>query len=111
MNISLIALSIFTVAAVTAFTRGAPYLLFGRRETLPRWVTYLGTYLPCAIMVILVVYCLRGAFPLALSSQSAAQIIAALVVVAVQLLKKNTILSIFLGTACYMILIRTLFIA
>ena len=60
------------VALVTAFTRGAPYLLFGsKQKTPPAMVRYLGTVLPGAIMVILVAYCLRNiqfsAYPYGLS--------------------------------------------
>jgi branched-subunit amino acid transport protein AzlD len=71
-------------------------------------VSYLGGALPPAIMVILVLYCLRGirfaSFPHGLP-----ELLSAVIVVAVQFWKKNTILSVALGTACYMCLIRTVF--
>ena len=100
--------AIAVVALMTWLTRAAPYLLFGGKKELPEVVSYLGTVLPASIMVILVGYCLRNidltAFPFGL-----AELLSAALVVLVQWVKKNTILSILLGTACYMILIRTVF--
>lgn len=99
---------IIIVASVTSFVRAIPYLLFGRKKELPTTVQYLGTVLPASIMIILVVYCVRNiklsSFPFGL-----AELISIAVVIAAQAAKKNTFLSIFLGTACYMILIRTVF--
>ena len=100
-----IALSILVIAACTWFTRAVPYLLFGGKRGVPAVVRYLAVALPQAIMVVLVVYCLRGA-----SFQNAAgwlpQLIAVALVAALQIWKKNAMLSIFAGTAVYMILIR-----
>lgn len=94
--------------SVTGLTRALPYLLFGRKKELPGVILYLGTVLPASIMIILVIYCLRNinltAFPYGM-----AELISIGVVIAAQITKKNTFLSIFLGTACYMILIRTVF--
>lgn len=99
---------IIIVASVTGFVRAIPYLLFGRKKELPTTVQYLGTVLPASIMIILVVYCVRNiklsSFPFGL-----AELISIAVVIAAQAAKKNTFLSIFLGTTCYMILIRTVF--
>ena len=96
------------VALVTALTRGMPYLLFGGKKEIPSTIKYLGTVLPASIMIILVVYCLRNiditSFPFGL-----AELISVAFVAILQVIKKNTILSILLGTACYMILIRTVF--
>jgi len=101
-------LAICVVALMTWFTRSAPYLLFGGEKELPGTVRYLGTVLPASIMVILVGYCLRDidltAFPFGL-----AEILSVAVVIVLQWFGKNTILSILLGTACYMILLRTVF--
>lgn len=102
------AFAVAVVALVTWLTRAAPYLLFGGKKELPDMVRYLGNVLPAAIMVILVGYCLRNidltAFPFGL-----AEIVSVLLVILVQYFRKNTILSILVGTACYMILIRTVF--
>lgn len=46
-------------AACTFLERWLPWLLFGRRAV-PKVVEYLGRILPMAVMVSLLVYCLRG---------------------------------------------------
>ncbi|MEG6520434.1 branched-chain amino acid transporter permease [Desulfotomaculum sp. 1211_IL3151] len=96
------------VAIVTAFTRAIPYLLFGGKKELPTTVKYLGNVLPASIMIILVVYCLRKidltSFPFGLP-----ELFSVAIVIVAQVTKNNTFLSILLGTACYMILIRTVF--
>lgn len=108
INMFYSAFAVAVVALVTWLTRAVPYLLFGGKKELPAMVRYLGNVLPAAIMVILVGYCLRNvdltAFPFGL-----AEAVSVALVITVQYIKKNTILSILLGTACYMILIRTVF--
>lgn len=95
------------VALITALTRAIPYLIFGGKRGIPPIITYIGKVLPASIMIILVIYCLRNTdfktFPFGLS-----ELISVIVIIAMQLIKKNTFLSVFLGTACYMILIRTI---
>lgn len=98
---------IAVTALVTMLTRFLPFAVFGKRP-LPRVVVYLGRVLPPAIMAALVVYCLKDidmtAFPFGL-----AELISVAVTALVHLWRRNTLLSIALGTACYMVLIRTVF--
>lgn len=102
-------LILIVVASTTALTRALPYLVFGGKKEVPEMIRYLGTVLPASIMIILVIYCIRNidltSFPFGL-----AELISIGVVVLLQYTKKNMILSILLGTACYMILIRTVFL-
>ena len=95
------------IALMTWVTRGLPYVLFARKAP-PPVVHYLGTVLPSAIMVIVVVYCLRNT-GFALPPHGAPELISVAVVAGMQVWRKNTLLSIFLGTVCYMVLIRTVF--
>lgn len=99
---------IVVVVLVTIFTRALPFVFFGRKKELPETVTYLGMVLPAAIMIILVVFCLRNIgftiFPYGLS-----ELLAVGVVMIVHLIKKNVFFSIIAGTGLYMILIRTPF--
>lgn len=108
MNDTLSALLIIAVvAAVTLFTRALPFVVFRNRK-LPYMVSYLGRVLPTAIMAILIIYCFKnvhlGAYPYGLP-----EVIAAAVVVALHLWKRNVLLSIFSGTAVYMLLIQVVF--
>lgn len=108
MNLTYSLLAIIIVSLVTGFVRGIPFLLLNGKKELPENIKFLGAFLPPAIMIILVVYCLRNiqltAFPYGL-----AEIISAIIIISVQYMARNTFLSIFLGTGLYMILIRTIF--
>lgn len=97
-------LAIAVMAAATFFLRAIPFLAFRDRET-PPYIRYLGTWLPYAAMALLVVYCLKG-IDFASAAHGVPEIIATVLVVGLHLWKKNTVLSIIAGTACYMILIR-----
>ncbi len=103
------AVAIFAVTAImTWITRALPFMVFGNKKELPRFINYLGKVLPGAIMATLVIYCLRSIdlteFPFGL-----AELISVAVVVVVHLWRKNIFWSIAGGTLCYMILIRTIF--
>ena len=50
---------IAVMAIVTMLLRFLPFMIFGERKT-PKYIDYLGKYLPYAIMGMLVVYCLKG---------------------------------------------------
>ena len=95
------------IAGVTIALRFAPFLLLRGRET-PKFIAYLGRVLPYAIMGMLVVYCLRGT-GFAAASDWMPQAIATTLVVALHIWKRNTLLSIIAGTACYMILVQVVF--
>mgnify|MGYP000013642384 CR=1 FL=1 len=53
------ALLVAVVAGVTALIRFLPFVVFGGGRSTPRFIVYLVGVLPCAIMAMLVVYCLR----------------------------------------------------
>ena len=95
------------IAGVTIALRFAPFLLLRGRET-PKFIAYLGRVLPYAIMGMLVVYCLRGT-GFAAASDWMPQLIATALVVALHVWKRNTLLSIIAGTACYMVLVQLVF--
>lgn len=92
---------ILVMALVTVLLRFLPFILLRNRKT-PAFLEYLGKVLPFAVMAMLVVYCLKDTD----LSNAAAEFISVILVVLVHLWKRNTLLSITLGTACYMILIR-----
>ena len=93
---------------VTAATRFLPFLIFGEKRKTPPIIEYLGTVLPCAIMGMLVVYCLRGT-ALFDAPHGIPELIATAVVVGLHLWKKNTLLSIIAGTVCYMVMVQVVF--
>ena len=100
-----ILLTILAVTLGTMLTRFLPFLLFPNSSKTPKFIRYLGKVLPYAVMAALVVYCLKDLRE-GLTPEAICMIPAVLVVTAVHLWKRNTVLSIFVGTVCYMVLIR-----
>ena len=100
-------LLIAVIAVVTYLLRSLPFLVFSGRQT-PAFVTYLGKVLPYAIMGMLVVYCLKDTTLLSWP-YGIPELLACIVVVLLHLWRKNTLLSIAVGTACYMVLIQVVF--
>ena len=97
------------VAAVTMFIRFLPFVVFGGGRPTPKFVVYLAGVLPSAIMAMLVVYCLRGVDLLG-PTHGLPELLAGAAVVGLHLWKKNTLLSIAVGTALYMVLVQVVFV-
>ena len=95
---------IAVTALVTWALRAFPFLIFGKRP-LPEMVHYLGRVLPPAIMTVLVIYCLPETSFIE-DPFGIPEIIASLLVIVLQLIRRIMYLSIVAGTVCYMILIR-----
>ena len=100
---------IAVVAVCTLLTRALPFLVFGGKREVPPVVRYLGSVLPSAIMAILVVYCLKGVDFLS-KNHGFPELFASLAVIVLHLWKRNTLLSIGMGTVCYMFLIQVVFV-
>ena len=96
------------MALVTAGLRFLPFLIFSENRQTPKLVTYLGKVLPYAIMAMLVVYCLKSVTPLEYP-YALPELISCAVVVLLHIWKRNTLLSIGGGTACYMLLVQVIF--
>ena len=96
---------VLVCAGVTLALRAMPFLFFGGKDGVPGRIASLGKLLPPAIMAALVVYCLKGV-PYGTFADGAKQLLAGAVVVIVHLFRRNTLLSIAVGTAAYMLLIR-----
>ena len=94
---------------VTMATRFLPFLIFGEKRKTPPIIEYLGTVLPCAIMGMLVVYCLKD-ISLFSSPFGLPELIACAVVAALHVWKRNSLLSIGGGTVLYMLLVQVIFV-
>ena len=99
---------VLVITVVTALTRFLPFLLFGGKKQPPRAIVYLGRVLPCAIMGMLVVYCLRNVTPLS-PPHGIPEAIGVAVAAALHVWKRNTLLSIGASTAVYMLLVQLVF--
>ena len=99
---------VLAVTLGTVITRFLPFALFPDSRPVPKIVEYLGRTLPAAMMGLLVVYCLRNV-DIAAAPHGLPELIAVGVTAALQLWKKNALLSIGAGTALYMLLVQTVF--
>lgn len=107
-NTLYVVLVIVVIASVTALLRFLPFLIFNGNRSVPKVIHYLGMVLPYSIMAMLVVYCLKG-ISFVTYSDWLPELISVIGVVILHVWKRNTLLSIIGGTACYMLLIRFVF--
>ena len=108
MSNQFIILSILVISAVTIAIRFLPFLLFNKKDP-PPVVVYLGKTLPYAAMGMLVVYCLKNV-SFSQWNSFLPELISGLLVTISYLWKRNAILSILIGTICYMLLVQLVFI-
>lgn len=102
-------ITIALMAIVSIILRFLPFALFSSKEKTPEIVTYLGRLLPPAIFGFLVIYSVKyvelfkgySGIPEAIAIGSTALI---------HYYKKNTFLSIAVGTLIYMVLVQFVFI-
>ena len=96
------------LVAATVITRFLPFVLFPKEKKVPLFVVYLGKILPFAAIGLLVVSCFSGisflSYPYGFP-----EIICVAAAALLHWKKGNTLLSIGVSTALYMILIRFVF--
>ena len=101
--------AIVVMAIVTFSIRVAPFILFGKDKPTPKYVVYLGNYLPPAVISMLIIYCLRNvalsAFPFGIP-----ELIGVVTVAALHIWKRNNLTSIIGGIAVYMIAVQLVFV-
>ncbi len=101
-------LLVIVVMLVTMLTRFLPFLLFGEKRKTPELVTYLGKVLPFAIMGMLVVYCLKDVQFLS-APYGIPELIGIVITAGLHIWKRNSLLSIGVGTVSYMLLVQFVF--
>lgn len=104
MNKTTAAILLVLCACIVYFERALPWIAFGKRE-MPVLVRKLSDLLPAALMMILVVYGLKNVVTADMHTVIA-MLSASAFTVLIHLWKKNQILSVFLGTAVYMLLLN-----
>lgn len=92
----------------TMATRFLPFLVFSGDKPAPKYIQYLGKALPAAFFGMLMVYCLKNVSILT-GSHGIPELIAIAVVVSLHLWKRQMLLSIAVGTVCYMLLVQFVF--
>lgn len=101
--------SIAVMAGVTFLTRLLPFLLFDRGGHPPKIVLYLGRVLPPAIIMMLIVYCLRNV-SFTGGSHGIPELLCVAVAAGLHWWKGNNLLSIFSATVLYMVLVQFVFV-
>ena len=101
-------LTIAVVALGTQITRFSAFLVFPEGKTPPKFISYLASVLPCAVIGMLVVYCLKDVevvqYPYGLP-----ELIACAVTAGLHFWKRNYLISIAVGTVLYMLLVQLVF--
>ena len=92
-----------TMATATFITRALPFWIFHDQQH--PVVLFLGRYLPPAVMALLVMYCLKGV-QWTQGNHGLPELISLALVVGTHLLFKNALISIFSGTALYMLWVQ-----
>lgn len=106
MSVRNVVIVFLVCALITYFYRALPFLFFSKVKV-PEVLNKLKDILPAAFMAILVVYCFKGV-PSASFNERIYLACGALITVLVHLWKRNTILSVVLGTAVYMFLLNVI---
>lgn len=96
------------MAVVTFLLRIVPFAVFPADKKTPAVITYLSNALPCAIMGMLVIYCLKDV-TLFSGNHGIPEAICVILVVILHKWKHNSLLSIFIGTVVYMLLVQMVF--
>lgn len=96
------------IALITVLLRFFPFVVWGKAQKTPKIIKKFGRLLPCAIIGMLVVYCLKN-----ISFKNAVDFVPEFIscglVAILYIIKRNTLISIVLGTLCYMLLIQFVF--
>lgn len=99
---------LIAVASIVTFAlRAIPFVLFGGKRKMPSFVQKVADLLPPAIMAVLVIYCIKDSLA-AMGTDTISAGGAIFSVVVLHVWKRNTLLSIFVGTGIYMLGIRLL---
>lgn len=99
---------VITVLLCTAATMLTRFLLFSSKKPTPLMVRYLGNALPAAIFGLLVVYCLKDV-DWGLAPHGLTEVIGIGVTAGLHIWLRRMLLSMFAGTAIYMLLVQIVF--
>ncbi|MGX7091714.1 branched-chain amino acid transporter permease [Hutsoniella sourekii] len=102
-------LTAIIIALGVLLTRFLVFWIFPAHKEPPQWIAYLGSVLPPAAISLIVLYALKDT-RLLTYPYGIPQIISVLAVVFCQAWKRNTLISIFVGTLLYMFLVQQVFI-
>ncbi|SHK74902.1 branched-chain amino acid transporter permease [Fibrobacter sp. UWEL] len=97
--------TIAILALMTVLTRALPFLIFPAGKPTPKYIQYLGKALPLAVFGMLVVYCLKDVQWLE-GMHGIPDIVGIVATAVMHIWRRQLFLSMAVGTAVYMVLIR-----
>jgi branched-subunit amino acid transport protein AzlD len=86
-------------------TRFLPFIIFSEKRKTPPFIQYIGKYLPSAVFGMLVIYCLKDV-KIVSGTHGIPELIAIIITVLLHKWKRQMLISIAGGTACYMLLLH-----
>jgi branched-subunit amino acid transport protein AzlD len=89
----------------TMVTRFLPFIIFSEKRKTPPFIQYIGKYLPSAVFGMLVIYCLKDV-KIVSGTHGIPELIAIIITVLLHKWKRQMLISIAGGTACYMLLLH-----
>ncbi|MCI9139225.1 branched-chain amino acid transporter AzlD [bacterium 1XD42-8] len=101
-------LTIFAVVWGTMVTRFLPFFIFPEGKKPPEYIIRLGKGLPYGVIGLLIIYCLKDA--VFSSYHGLPEFIAIFFIFILHKWKRNTLLSIGIGTIFYMTLVQNFFV-
>lgn len=104
-QILIIALMVVT----TVTTRALPFILFPPGRVTPKYIKFLGNYLPLSVFAMLVVYCLKD-IQLSAYPHGTPELIGIIITIVLHLWRRQMLLSIAGGTISYMLLVQYVFV-
>ena len=107
MSNTYIILALITSGVVTYAIRLFPFLVLRNQTNVSTRMQFISSVLPQAIITILVIYCLKD-ISFVQAPFGIPELIAVVIVVLLQWWKENTLLSIFVPTVIYMVLLQVM---
>lgn len=87
----------------TMLTRFLPFMIFSESRPTPKFILYIGRFLPSSVFAMLVVYCLRYV-SFTSGNFGIPEIVSILLTCVFHVWKRQMLISIAAGTICYMVL-------
>ncbi len=109
MNNLEIVLTVAVVVLGTALTRFLPFLIISGSKPTPKYVQFLGRFLPPAVFGMLVIYCLKDVLFSFSGNGPLPELISLAATLVLHLSLKKMLISLLGGTACYMLLLQFVF--
>lgn len=101
-------ITVGVILLASLIMRFAPFIAFPDNKPTPKFIQYMGKVLPASVFGLLIVYCLKNV-SIFEGSHGIPEFLCIIITAVLQLWKKQMLISISVGTICYMILVQFVF--